>query len=49
MIQYLNAGSDNETESFADGENIFANTEITHTTGYASVIASATTHDNNGR
>ena len=43
VIQYLNSGSDNETRSFVDGENIFANVVITHTTAYAEQIASATT------
>ena len=37
------SGSDFETTSFADGENISANAGITHTTSYASNVASATT------
>ena len=45
LLRYLNSGSDNETESFADSENITADVSITHTTSYAAEIASATTHD----
>ena len=45
IIRYLNSGSDNETESFADSENITADVSITHTTSYAAEIASATTHN----
>ena len=47
LLRYLNSGSDNETESFADSENITADVSITHTTTYASEIASATTHSTN--
>ncbi len=39
----LKSGTDNETESFSDGENITADKAITHTTGYATGVASATT------
>ena len=34
LLRYLNSGSDNETESFADGENISADISITHNTTY---------------
>ena len=44
VLRYLNTGSDNATESFADSENITADVSITHTSSYASEIASATTH-----
>ena len=44
IIQYLNSGSDNATESFADNENISADISITHNTSYGAAIASATTH-----
>ncbi len=44
IVQYLNSGSDNATESFADSENISADISITHNTTYGSAIASATTH-----
>ncbi len=47
ILRYLNSGSDNETESFADSENITADVAITHTSTYASEIASATTHSTN--
>ena len=43
VIQYINTGSNFETSSFSDGENISANVAITHTTGYGIDIASATT------
>ena len=43
ILRYLNSGSDNETESFADGENISADISITHNTTYGAAIASATT------
>ena len=42
-IAYESAGTDFETFSFADGENISANAGITHTTSYATDAASATT------
>ena len=45
IVRYLNSGSDNETESFSDSENITADVSITHTTTYAAEIASATTHN----
>ena len=44
-IQYVQSGTDNETEVFSDSENITADTTITHTTSYSSGVASATTHD----
>ena len=44
IVQYLNSGSDNATESFSDSENISADISITHNTTYGSAIASATTH-----
>ncbi len=47
IVQYLNSGSDNATESFADSENISADISITHNTTYGSAIASATTHSTN--
>ena len=42
-ISYINNGTDNETVNFADGENIIADTGITHTASYDSGVASATT------
>ena len=42
-IAYQASGSDFETASFVDGENILANAGITHTTAYANDVASATT------
>jgi len=45
ILRYLNSGSDNATESFADSENITADVSITHTSSYAAEIASATTHN----
>ena len=42
-IAYESAGTDFETFSFADGENISANAGIAHTTSYATDAASATT------
>ena len=47
ILRYLNTGSDNETESFADGENISADISITHNTTYGVSIASATTFSTN--
>ena len=47
IVQYLNTGSDNQTESFRDSENISADISITHNTTYGSAIASATTHSTN--
>ena len=43
-VKYTKTGSDFATETFSDSENISANVSITHTTSYASNIASATTH-----
>nr|BAR35960.1 VrlC protein [uncultured Mediterranean phage uvMED] len=43
ILRYLNSGSDNATESFADSENISADISITHNTTYGAAIASATT------
>jgi len=43
-LRYIKTGSDFATETFSDSENISANASITHTTAYASNIASATTH-----
>ena len=42
-LRYVNTGTDNVTNVFADGENISADAGITHTTAYSSSIASATT------
>ena len=42
-VAYEAAGTDFETFSFADGENISANAGITHTTSYATDAVSATT------
>jgi len=44
---YQAAGGDNATIAFSDGENITADTTITHTTSYASGVACATTHTEN--
>ena len=43
-IQYIEAGSDNETQVFSNSENITADASVTHTTTYATNVASATTH-----
>ena len=43
-IQYTEAGSDNETTTFSNSENIIADASVTHTTTYATNVASATTH-----
>jgi len=43
-VKYIKTGNDYATETFSDSENISANASITHTTAYASNIASATTH-----
>ena len=43
-LRYIKTGSDFATETFSDSENISASASITHTTAYASNIASATTH-----
>jgi hypothetical protein len=42
-LNYYKTGSDNSTITFSDAENITADKAITHTTGYASGVASATT------
>ena len=47
VIQYINTGSDNQTESFANSENISADISITHNTSYGATIASATTFSDN--
>ena len=44
-VQYIQAGTDNDTVVFSDTENITADTTITHTTSYSSGVAAATTHD----
>ena len=46
-IQYLGSGSDGVSDTFFDAETITANTTITHTTSYASGVASLTTFDTN--
>jgi len=43
-VQYVSSGSDLETSTFNNSENIFADKEITHTTVYAANAQSATTH-----
>ena len=47
VVQYINAGSDNETERFFNSENISAGVSITHNTTYGATIASATTFSDN--
>ena len=42
-LNYYKTGSDNSSTTFSDGENITADKAITHTTGYATGVASATT------
>ncbi len=42
-LNYYKTGSDNSSTVFSDGENITADKAITHTTGYVSGVASATT------
>ena len=44
FLRYESAGSDNFQKIFEDGENILADTGITHTSTYATSIASATTY-----
>ena len=44
FIQYIATGTDNETTTFSNSENISADASITHTTTYATNVASATTH-----
>jgi len=44
-VQYIQAGTDNETVVFSDTENITADITITHTTSYSAGVAAATTHD----
>ena len=46
-IQYLGSGSDGSSDTFSDAETITANTTITHTTSYASGVASLTTFATN--
>ena len=43
-IQYIATGTDNATTTFSDSENITADASVTHTTTYATNVASATTH-----
>ena len=43
-IQYIKTGTDNETQVFSNSENISADASVTHTTTYATNVASATTH-----
>ena len=43
-MQYVSSGSDLETSTFNNSENIFADKQITHTTVYAANAQSATTH-----
>ena len=42
-LNYYKTGSDNSSTTFSDAENITADKAITHTTGYATGVASATT------
>ena len=42
-VQYIQTGDDNNTSVFSDSENIISDSIITHTTSYASNVASATT------
>jgi hypothetical protein len=42
-LRYVNSGTDNVTNVFADGENISSDAGVTHTTAYSSNVASATT------
>mgnify|MGYP003313155081 CR=1 FL=1 len=44
FVQYIATGTDNETTTFSNSENIIADASITHTTTYATNVASATTH-----
>ena len=46
-IQYLGSASDGSSDAFSDAETITANTTITHTTSYASGVASLTTFATN--
>ena len=46
-IQYISAGSDLETLVFAENENIYADTAITHTTSYGINANSATVFNTN--
>ena len=43
-LQYIATGTDNETTTFSNSENITADASVTHTTTYATNVASATTH-----
>ena len=48
-VRYQDTGTDNETTTFANGENISANVDITHgTSTFSSGTASATTHSGAG-
>ena len=42
-LRYVNSGTDNVTNVFADGENISSDAGVTHTTSYSTGVASATT------
>ena len=42
-LRYINTGTDGATNIFADGENLSANSGITHTTVYSASAESATT------
>ena len=42
-LRYINTGTDGVTNIFADGENLSANSGITHTTAYSANAESATT------
>ena len=42
-VQYISSGSDLSSTTFSDSENIFADKAVTHTTGYAENVISATT------
>ena len=43
-LQYIATGTDNTTTTFSNSENITADASVTHTTTYATNVASATTH-----
>ena len=47
FVRYYKTGSDNITTVFSDGENISADKAVTHSTGYATGVASATTFATN--
>ena len=44
-VQYISSGSDLASTTFSNSENIFADKSVTHTTGYAENVISATTHN----